>query len=426
MNSGFKKEQRNLFTIAAFSLLLGWSFGYPFELLSLALFLYLLWLISKTRSFFDWLKKGTKKPYYDQDGLWGDVVHHLENRSRRQNKAKTRYKSALLRVNKLTEALDQGVIVLKQDFCLDWWNDAAADLIGLEKKDKGNPVTNLMRLPAFVAYIHQKSHPKSLEIVSPLSEQVHLSISATRVDHRELVMVVTDTTQIKNLEQTRKDFVANVSHELRTPLTVLKGYSETLPDVFPDNPVLVKAMSQMNSQIHRMQQLADDLLMLAKMESGNQHLETREIQVLPLLLEIKHQAEKLSQNQHSFNIQCDETLYLRGNRSEIYSALSNLVFNAVKHNPQGCQIRLKTSLRKKWLRIQVEDNGVGFDPIHIPRITERFYRLDQSRNSDTGGTGLGLAIVKHVILRHKGLLMIQSKEHKGATFICKFPISMDN
>jgi len=233
--------------------------------------------------------------------------------------------------------------------------------------------------------------------------------------------VIMDITRLRQLEEMRKEFVGNISHELRTPLTVLTGYIETLQDQEMENlpPAWPKALKQMGQQTERMNLLAEDLVMLSRLETTSLPLKVP-VNLDQLFEPIIDNAKALSSDKHKISFtSCDQPL-LEGDAKELHSALSNLVYNAVKHNPQGCDIAIDISRDSNALKISVSDTGLGIEPLHIPRLTERFYRADSSRATQSGGTGLGLAIVKHVLLRHNGELKIESTLGKGATFTSRF------
>jgi two-component system phosphate regulon sensor histidine kinase PhoR len=221
----------------------------------------------------------------------------------------------------------------------------------------------------------------------------------------------------------RKDFVANVSHELRTPLTVIAGYLETLLDNLEDvNPRWLRPLQQMQQQAGRMQNLLNDLLLLAKLEATDYPSDNQPVAVDLLLLSIRNDAQALSANKHHrIVLEADAHLKLKGSEMELRSAFSNLVFNAVKYTPAEGEIRIRWWGDEQGAHLSVRDSGIGIDAKHLPRLTERFYRVDSSRASNTGGTGLGLAIVKHVLLRHRARLDIASVPGQGSTFVCHFP-----
>ena len=231
-----------------------------------------------------------------------------------------------------------------------------------------------------------------------------------------------DVTRLHQLEQMRKDFVANVSHELRTPLTVIAGYLETLLDnVEAVNPRWLRALQQMQQQGARMQTLLNDLLLLAKLEATDYPSDNQPVPLEPLLQTILADAQVLSGSRaHQLSLDVEPGLRLKGSDSELRSAFSNLVFNAVKYTPDAGEIQVRCWSDAEGAHISVRDNGPGIEARHLPRLTERFYRVDSSRASHTGGTGLGLAIAKHVLMRHRGHLQVQSRPGHGSTFTCHF------
>jgi two-component system phosphate regulon sensor histidine kinase PhoR len=236
-------------------------------------------------------------------------------------------------------------------------------------------------------------------------------------------MLVRDVTQMYKLESMRKDFVGNVSHELRTPITVINGYLETLLD-HTDSvaPRWVKPLQQMHQQSQRMENIVRDLLTLSRLETNALPREQDKVDVSSLLREIKSEAEQaFADKRHSFLLDIQTDCCLQGSLTELYSAISNLMFNAAKYTPNGGEIRVTAKEAQGGLDIAVIDNGVGIAAQHIPRLTERFYRVDESRSTDTGGTGLGLAIVKHVLARHNARLEIVSIPGEGSQFVCHFP-----
>ena len=236
-------------------------------------------------------------------------------------------------------------------------------------------------------------------------------------------MLVRDVTRLHQLEQMRKDFIANVSHELRTPLTVICGYLETLLDNVDDvNPRWKRPLSQMQQQGERMQTLLNDLLLLAKLEATDYPSDNQPVPIDSLLRTIKNDAQALSgQRNQTITLDVEADVALKGSETELRSAFSNLVFNAVKYTQDGGHIRIRWWSDGSGAHLSVQDSGVGIDSKHLPRLTERFYRVDSSRNASTGGTGLGLAIVKHVLLRHRARLEISSVLGHGSTFTCHFP-----
>ncbi|HAZ94981.1 MAG TPA: phosphate regulon sensor histidine kinase PhoR [Porticoccaceae bacterium] len=399
----------------------GWNLGYPLEIVLLGVGVYILWTFRTISLLFKWIDKGMRGIPPETDGVWGEISDTLNRQRRRHRRTQEKMRKTIKRVTGLTEALDEGILVLRRDLTIDWWNSSAASLLGLRSSDRGSAVINLIRDPEFVEYIHQDEFIGSIELSSIIQSERLLKLSASRFGANEIALVITDITRIKSLEQLRKEFVGNVSHELRTPLTVMRGYIETLQDLPANPPSVNAAFSQMSEQVTRMQALADDLILISRLEADNQEPVLEAVNVEGLLLSILTEAEALSGGKHTITLDCAEAINMQAQDSDIRSALGNIVFNAVRHNPEGANIEIKVSDYQDFTDIVIRDDGVGIDPVEIPRLTERFYRGDSSRNSDTGGTGLGLAIVKHSINRCGGRLIINSRLGHGAEFICRLP-----
>jgi len=298
-------------------------------------------------------------------------------------------------------------------------------LLGLSfKADRHKSLINILRDPRFVRFFKKEHYSEPLELASPLHPQMTLQYTITRFGDGDRLLVARDISQLKRLEQTRQLFVANASHELRTPLTVLRGYLETFID--QDFPAGIKrALLQMNGQTQRMETLVKDLLLLSRLESS-QHVSDEYPVNLPYLLKrIVRDANLLSgEKSHRIHLQLDSNLDILGQETELQSAFSNLVFNAVRYTPPESRVQITWSVDTKGGHLSVKDNGPGIESFHLPRLTERFYRVDEGRSSETGGTGLGLSIVKHVLARHGAKLEIKSKLGVGSEFICHFPVDM--
>ena len=419
---------RLLLLLLAGCLLIGLITGEYAWALVLGLAGYLGWTLRQMLRLQLWLKREQPdNPPPDSHGIWGDIFDNLYQLQRRDLQLRGQLQSVIDRVQGSTTALKDAVIMLDSDANLEWWNPAAERLLGLKKpQDSGHPITNLVRHPSFKEYFDSGRHEDPLELSSPVDDRLWLQITITRYGNSEYLMVVRDITRLHQLEQMRKDFVANVSHELRTPLTVIAGYLETLLEHSEDtSPRWTRALQQMNQQAGRMQHQLNDLLLLAKLEATDPPASAKPVNVTALLESIRNDALALSaEQQHVISLDADATLALRGSESELRSAFSNLLFNAVKYSPPGGQIHLRWWHDEYGAHLAVKDSGIGIEPKHLPRLTERFYRVDSSRASSTGGTGLGLAIVKHVLLRHQGRLDIDSTPGKGSTFTCSFPHSL--
>ncbi|WP_256582479.1 phosphate regulon sensor histidine kinase PhoR [Pseudomonas sp. Irchel 3A5] len=396
----------------------GWS-------LAIGLGLYLAWTLKQLLRLHEWLSNHqTDEPPPDGYGLWGEVFDSIYHLQRRDQRVRGRLQAVIDRVQESTAALKDAVIMLDSEGNLEWWNRAAETLMGLKTpQDSGQPVTNLVRHPRFKEYFEQDSFAEPLEIPSPTNDRVRIQLLITRYGNNEHLMLVRDVTRIHQLEQMRKDFVANVSHELRTPLTVIFGYLETLLDNVEEvNPRWVRALQQMHQQGGRMQTLLNDLLLLAKLEATDYPSDNHPIVVSTLLKTITNDAQALSGNKNQqIDLNIETGALLKGSDTELRSAFSNLIFNAVKYTPAEGKIQIRWWADERGAHLSVQDSGIGIETKHLPRLTERFYRVDSSRASNTGGTGLGLAIVKHVLLRHRGTLEINSVPGKGSVFTCHFP-----
>lgn len=427
MHRGLQAEIQRIVLLTIFLLIFGFINGYLLLTLLVGGGLYMLWTFSHISKLYDWLDRGCSGLPPEAGGVWGDMGDSLYRMQKRNERAKQSRRNLSDRVRNITGALADGILTLSADRVLEWWNPAAEQLLGLKKSDRGQSIINLVRDPRFVAFIQNQTLNSSLELTSPEDPTKILIFTAAEFGDGNVILVAQDITRLRNLEQMRQDFVANISHELRTPLTVLSGYTETLQDSLQSgNKDLPshwkKALDQMQQQTDRMNALANDLVMLSQLESPREPAPSAPIQIAPLLQQISEDARIIAAGNYKVELVCAEAMVLNGDMKELYSAFSNLVFNAIKHNPVGTIVQIKSYTTHSTNFIEVSDDGNGIDPKHISRLTERFYRVDQSRASSTGGTGLGLAIVKHVLMHHGGTLSITTTLSKGSCFSCRFPI----
>ena len=396
--------------------------------------LYLVWTLRNIFRLITWLETASESSHPLEPpsghGLWGELFDGMYRLMRRQERARSRLKAVINRFQESTTALREAVVFTNAQGQIEWWNPAAEHILGLrDPHDVGQLITNLIRHPRFVRYYEQKSYGDPLILPSPVSAEKKLLYSITLFGPENRLLIVRDNTRIHQLEQMTKDFVANVSHELRTPLTVITGYIETLSDtiaMMPAPPVSImpRALDQMNSQASRMANTIEDLLMLSKLETADSQHDLRPVSINSLLESVANDARSFSGDRnHRITVECKSDTHILGNSKELQSALSNLVFNAVKYTPDSGNIKLKWIVDLNPGYLTVKDDGIGMEPQHIPRLTERFYRIDKSRQISTGGTGLGLAIVKHILVRHDASLLIKSKPGVGSSFICQFPQS---
>lgn len=425
MRPGLQTELWRLTYVGLFSLLFGFSVGQPLLLLIAGGMVYLIWSYRRVENIFRWIDRGMRGTPPDEGGVWSEFGNTL-NRQKRRDKSKTsKLRATIARISSLTEALDEGIIVLRKDLTVDLWNSAAKHYLQLRSSDRGTPITNLLRQPEFVRYIRQRPFSGAVEL--PLDRQTErtLKISASEFGRGEIVVVIHDVSSLRQLEQLRREFVGNVSHELRTPLTVIKGYTETLAGTISQEQTGThRALEQISQQVKRMQALADDLIVMSKLESETSVACSEPMDLLPALEQLLADAKKLSNGRHQIQTEGLEQLercQVLMRSEDCTSAVGNILFNAVRHNPQGCDITLTVVQRIDSVEVTIRDEGVGIDSENLPRITERFFRGDNSRNSDTGGTGLGLAIVKHTLQRYGADLTITSQLGRGSAFTCQLP-----
>jgi two-component system phosphate regulon sensor histidine kinase PhoR len=413
-----QNEIWRIIAIALFSLIFGISLERPLEALLFGAFLYILWASRTIGRLFKWIDIGMRGVPPDMDGVWGELADTFNRQRRRHRGTQEKMRRAINRAKRVTEAVDDAVIVLRQDRTIDWWNTVGKKYLGLRSSDRGVAITNLIRDPKFVNYINSNDF-ESTSLPTSIHNGRLLEFSAVMFAENEIVVVISDITHVNDLEKVRKEFVGNISHELRTPLTVMRGYIDTLSDIEGNSAIANKAYQEMSNQVDRMKDLSDDIILLSKFESDGAAA-VEQINLNELLAVIVGEAEQLSAGKHSISLNCAESVVLNGENKMLRSALGNIVFNAVLHNPQGADITIEVTHTKSNTLVVIEDNGVGIDSDEIPRLTERFYRGDSSRNSNTGGSGLGLAIVKHALTRSGAVLDIKSSQGNGAKFTCTF------
>ncbi|WP_075880407.1 phosphate regulon sensor histidine kinase PhoR [Vreelandella massiliensis] len=408
---------------SAVGVLLGALLGVPGLGLAVGLSVCLGFHLYQLRALYHWLTRAPQEEPPAAPGLWGELFDRLYRYQKSQRLTQNRLRATLARIQESSEAMRDSVVMLDRHGDLEWWNSAAAQMLGLKVElDRGQHITNFLRDPRFVSYFNARDYSEPLTLPSPIDERRILQYQITLYGDDERLVMARDITRLHRLEQMRRDFVANVSHELRTPLTVLSGYLETYADLAEQLPPrLGRGIEQMQAQTTRMQNLVNDLLLLSRLEIDQGGEDHQPIDVAALLAKVRDDALALSKGQHAIEVEVESDAALIGSEQELRSAVSNLAFNAVRYTPPGSQITLRWQASEQGACLAVEDDGEGIDPVHIPRLTERFYRVDKGRSTATGGTGLGLAIVKHVLLRHDGKLTIDSRPGEGARFRCVFP-----
>ncbi|MBI3148584.1 MAG: phosphate regulon sensor histidine kinase PhoR [Betaproteobacteria bacterium] len=369
-----------------------------------------------------WLKAPERRDIPDAWGAWGNVFVELYRMLRREHKAVTRVQGELEIFSQAAEASPDGLVILDADDRILWSNRVAEQHLGLRgEQDVGLLLTNLVRLPGLTDLIAKGSKGTTLLHRPGERKGMVYSIEVVRFGKDRKLLVSFDVTQIERAETMRRDFVANVSHELRTPLTVITGFIEHLvEDTGGREELARRQLLIMDDQAQRMLRLVDDLLTLSRLEGEVQSPREEEIDLAALVEDLRLEGLRLSNRRHAV-LGMASPDRLRGSREELRSAFSNLVSNAVRYTPEGGSIRIHWTIRDGRGVFSVEDTGIGIAEEHIPRLTERFYRVDRGRSRDSGGTGLGLAIVKHVLLRHQATLEISSQAGLGSTFSAVFP-----
>ncbi|HQU14840.1 MAG: PAS domain-containing sensor histidine kinase [Chromatiales bacterium 21-64-14] len=374
-----------------------------------------------------WLRVGRRYHPPDASGVWGDVFHGLYRLQQRNRKRKRRLAQFLERFEQVLGTLPDATVVLGADETIQWANDAAHRLLNLRwPQDANRRIQNLVRNPVFIDYLARGAYAEPVEIPSPADGVVRLALRIIPYGADQSLLVARDMTRIHQLEQVRRDFVANVSHELRTPLTVVRGYLETMRGAGDEIPAdWGEPVTIMDQQVTRMQRIVEDLLLLARLEAEPPGADARVVQVPAMLAQLRDEARALSGGRgHTIELEADPELVLRGEEQALRSAFANIIFNAVQYTPERGRIQIRWYADADGAHLAVEDNGIGVPAQHIPRLTERFYRVDQARSRATGGTGLGLAIAKHALSRHRAVLRVESEIGVGATFICDFPVTL--
>lgn len=372
-----------------------------------------------------WLRGSQEGPAPRGRRFWGEVGYRVERAVRLREQALVQERQRLAQFLSAIEASPNGVLLLDLRDQIEWCNSVAADQLGLDPlRDRQQRVTNLVRAPAFVAHLQAGRFGEVLTIPSPRGGGT-LSVLVRPYGDGQKLVLTQDITERERNEAMRRDFVANVSHEIRTPLTVLSGFVETMNNLPLTEVERKRVLTLMRQQTDRMQGLVADLLTLAQLEGSPRPATDHWVALRPLMQRVEADAQSLSAGRHQLQFRSDDAdVMVSGNETELFSAVSNLVNNAVRYTPQGGRIDVLSRTRPDGGgEIEVRDTGIGIAKEHLPRVTERFYRVDSSRSRDSGGTGLGLAIVKHVVQRHGGELDVQSDLGKGSSFRLAFPAS---
>ncbi|MBI2992986.1 MAG: phosphate regulon sensor histidine kinase PhoR [Gammaproteobacteria bacterium] len=416
-----------LIACIATALVIGLIVGRPFLLLSACLLLFVAWYSRALSGFLNYIRHNADDALPDLSGIVNDLVRefHILRSNYRQREEKL--SGFLTRFQDAASALPDAVVVLNRPDRIEWANRKASEYLGINwPQDGGQRLANLIRHPDLSDFLRQRQrHLTSgvMELVSPEDEHRRLELRLTVYGRDHALLVARDITELQRLNKMRSDFIANASHELRTPLTVISGYLEAFEGDREHCPEeWTSRITEMRNQAGRMQRLIEDLLKLSSLESTAEPDVTEQVRVADMLAAIVREAASLEgYGRQTMETKADPELALWGSQAELYSAFSNIIFNAVQYTPAGGRIDIRWFGDREGARLEVSDNGEGIAPEHLSRLTERFYRADKSRSRAKGGTGLGLAIVKHVLARHDGTLEIRSEPGRGSTFTCHFP-----
>jgi two-component system phosphate regulon sensor histidine kinase PhoR len=407
------------------ALVLGFATGYIALVFAITFGIYAAIQVWSLLRLEHWLRRRRIETPPDFSALWGEVVAIVSRIYRRKQFHRARVTALLREFRRLTTAMPEGAVLLGPEHEILWFNHRAAEWLGLRRKrDFGIRIENLVRHPDFIEYLHSDAPGEGVTVqdTGDINRWFSFHVVRTGTAERQLLMV-RDVSREQQLQSMRRDFVANASHELRSPLTVITGYLDALADDQKLDPTWSAPILEMRRQSERMSTIIRDLLELSKLESGERPLDEEPIDIPGMLALLRKETLALEHRPHEVRLTVASKEWLKGVENEVHSIVSNLMSNAVKYTPPQGEIELHWWTDDDGGHIAVRDTGLGIAPEHIPRLTERFYRVDSGRSRDLGGSGLGLAIVRHALQRHEGTLTIDSVEGRGSTFTCHFPRS---
>jgi two-component system phosphate regulon sensor histidine kinase PhoR len=401
---------------------LGWLFGKPWAGLATALALHLAWVLATLFRLEWWLRHRSYADPPDLRGVWGEIVAQIVRLHRRKRFHKQRFVQLMRQLQRSTAALPSGVVILNAQREIVWFNRMAGRLLNLRRTaDLGLRIEHLLREPEFVRYLAGGDYANPIVFRPTTGEDNYLSMQVAPYGDGQLLLLVSDVSRQAKLEAVRRDFVANASHELRSPLTVISGYLETLGQDAALAADLQRPIAEMRRQAERMTAIIRDLLALSRLEESDEVDGGEPIDVAALTALLRKDVLARAVHPRDVRVRIESAARLVGDEPEIHAAFSNLVDNAAKYTPADGALEMRWWQNEEGGHFSVSDTGMGIPPEHIPRLTERFYRVDPGRSRSTGGSGLGLAIVKHVLQRHGGTLDVQSTIGAGSIFTCHFP-----
>ncbi|MBN2647445.1 MAG: phosphate regulon sensor histidine kinase PhoR [Thiotrichales bacterium] len=417
LSNGVKRELTWIVGALSLALVFAWLTGWWYLTTAGFFIFYLVRQLWSVQRFEQWIQGASIEAHPPQTGLWSEISYQVSKRQRALEKHADLnfYKSEQFKAASML--LPSAVVSIDQNNYIEWLNEPATKLLGLMRQDVGHRIEAVIRHPDFLEYYKSAKFQRSITLSMNHARYLQIKIIPYFENHR--LLIATDITELYQLAQIRRDFVANASHELRTPLTVLHGYLELMSDL-PHDPQWDGPLEHMHNQTVRMRAIIEDLLTLSAIEAGSITAKQQKVAVPEMLAQLQIEIAQLAGAQHQLFFEVDSHLCIQGVSEAIKSVFMNLLSNAVRYSPDGGEIRVRWYADAKGAHFCVSDQGLGIAPEHIPRLTERFYRIDKDRSRVTGGTGLGLAIVKHVLDKHDSALKVTSTPGKGSTFSCRF------
>jgi two-component system phosphate regulon sensor histidine kinase PhoR len=399
---------------------IGWMYGETLNGLLVAALLALAWQIRQLLSFERALRTDNFDSFRYGEGIWEQISSRFRFERDRAVRRKAHHRNLLREIRKSTNAMPDGAVILDANNEIVSCNRAAKMMAGLKrKKDKGQRIDNILRDPLITRLINDGSFDESVEIASPIADGRWLNGRVVPYGVEQKLLLLRDVTERRQLNKMRRDFAANASHELRSPLTVINGYLDTLADDEEMPAAWATPVRQMRAQAHRMRRILTELLELSRLESAGT-AESAEIDVSRLLDRVRSDYDS-PEKAAPIILNVESAVELLGVQSEIESVVVNLLSNAMRFTPPDGEVTITWRSSPEGADLIVADTGEGIEADLIPRLTERFFRVDRGRSRDDGGVGLGLAIVKHVLARHDAELLIQSEPGAGSEFCCHFP-----
>ncbi|MDJ0709969.1 MAG: phosphate regulon sensor histidine kinase PhoR [Woeseiaceae bacterium] len=421
MSDAAKKLLTGIILVLAGGAAIGWLYGRPEIGLLIAALFALIWQVRQLLNFDKALRTDDFEDFRYGEGIWEQMFSRFSFERERASRRKNAYRQLLREIRKSTNAMPDGAVILNEENEIVACNRAAKALAGLKrKKDRGQRVDNILRDPELTSLLQADDKSRTVEIASPVVDGNWLNCRVVPYGADQKLLLLRDVTDRMRLSKMRRDFVANASHELRSPLTVISGYLDSLADDEQMPPGWVKPVEQMQGQAKRMRQILGELLELSRLEGAGTVEEDEYVDVSALLERAKLAFEGHA-NIADIEVSAQSTARLSGSAAEIETVIVNLLSNAVRFTPNDGEITLTWRSNSDGADLVVTDTGEGIDPEFIPRLTERFFRIDKGRSREEGGTGLGLAIVKHVLARHDAELIITSEPGEGSEFRCHFP-----